>query len=458
MKRSVPVLIWRVVLGLLAAAMINVGHAALSAPVGSKIIKQPTSGSPQDDVGNPSTGNTSPNTQPKTPIRPPGGSSGLSTGLPPPPQNLPPPPPKEDKTLEPNELVVVSGTMTEAQALAQLAQALGLGVKRRTHLGGLGFVITVFRVPKEVGVGNALTSLRQALPNLWADANHRYQLLGDAAHTYGQRLVGWNGAPGCGRGVRVGMVDTAIDTAHAVFKGRAIEARSFLASGIPAAGADHGTATAALLVGQQVGLLPGAKLYAANVFRARGSESDTTAEWVVLALNWLAEQRVTIINLPFGGARNLLVEVAVHRLLERGIALAAAAGNGGEGAPPVYPAALPGVVAVTAVDAELRPYRRANRGDYIAFSAPGVDVWTAAPGKDGVFVTGTSYATPFVIAALAVRANNAKQGWAPVMSELRTKAKDLGDKGKDPVFGWGLIQSVALCGPRSTATRAGGAK
>jgi hypothetical protein len=458
MKKTVPVLIWRAVFGLLASAMINVGHAALSAPVGSKIIKKPTSGAPQDDVGNASTGNSSPNTQPNIPTRPPSGSSGLSAGLPPPPKDLPSPPLKDDKTLEPNELVVVTGTMADAQALAQQAQALGLGVKRRTHLGGLGFVVTVFRVPKEMSVGNALTSLRQVSPNVWADANHRYQLFSDAARTYGQRLVGWNGSPGCGRGVRIGMVDTAIDTAHAMLTGRAIEARSFLASGIPVAGADHGTATAALLVGRQVGLLPGAKLYVANVFRARGSESDTTAEWVVLALNWLAEQRVTIMNLSFGGPRNLLVEVAVRRLLERGIAVVAAAGNGGEGAPPVFPAAQPGVVAVTAVDAELRPYRRANRGDYIAFSAPGVDVWTAAPGRDGMFVSGTSYATPFVIAALAVRANNVKQSWAPVVSELQTKARDLGDKGKDPVFGWGLIQAVAACGSGTTDIRAGGTK
>jgi hypothetical protein len=63
-----------------------------------------------------------------------------------------------------------------------------------------------------------------------------------------------------------------------------------------------------------------------------------------------------------------------------------------------------------------------------------------------------------VIAALAVRANNVKQSWAPVVSELQTKAKDLGDKGKDPVFGWGLIQSVAACGSGTTDIRAGGAK
>lgn len=380
---------------------------------------------------------------------PPGGGSLLQSQLPPPPQNLPPPPPKEDKTIEPGEVIVVSSNMNEAQALATQAQALGFGLKSRRLLKGLGFVVTVLRAPGGTAAGNALASLRGAMPNVWADVNHRYELQGAETNGYGPRLLGWNGSPHCGGGMRIGLLDSTVDKNHPALRGRAITEQSFLAAGIRPAPPDHGTATAALLIANPQasglsGLVPDAHLYVANIFRDRGHrEVDTTAEWIVLGLDWLASQRVSIINMSLGGPRNLLVEAAVQRMQERGVAVVAAAGNGGDKGPPVYPAAQPGVVAVTAVDAKLNIYKHATRGDYIAFSAPGVDVWTAAPGRDGVYVSGTSYAAPFVTAALAgARSANPKAAWPALERQLERAARDLGAPGKDPVFGWGLAQAA----------------
>jgi hypothetical protein len=389
---------------------------------------------------------------------PSGGPSLLETQLPPPPANLPPPP-RQDRSVEPGELVVVSANMAEARALEQEAKARGLGVKRRTNLRGLGFVVTVLRVPKDVGVGDALTGLRQALPKAWTDANHRYELQNDESVTYGRKLIGIETvSPFCGNGVRLGLVDTTIDTNHPALRGRDIARRSFLPTGIPLAVSDHGTAVSALLVGNHQssgfgGLAPGAKLYAAAVFRRSGNGADTTAEWIVQALDWLVQQRVQIVNLSLGGPRNLLLEAAVDRLLAKGVAVVAAAGNQGPDAPPVYPAAHRGVVAVTAIDAALKPWPKANRGEYISYAAPGVDVWSAVPGRDGAYLSGTSYATPFVVAALAAaRQSKPKGTWTIIQQELQTTARDLGDKGKDPVFGWGLVQ-IRGCSANATALR-----
>jgi len=317
----------------------------------------------------------------------------------------------------------------------------------------------VLRVPAAVGTGNALTTLRQTQPNLWADVNHRLELQADDSVHYGRRLIGLTRPePFCGGGVRIGLVDTAVDANHPALRGRQIESRSFLSAGVPPADPDHGTATAAMLVGNSLpsgfsGLAPAARLYSANVFRKRGNQADTTVEAVVQAFDWLAGQNVHIVNLSLGGPRNLLLEAAVERLLARGIAVVAAAGNRGPSAPPMYPAAQPGVIAVTAVDAELKPYKLANRGDYISFAAPGVDVWTALPGKEGAYVSGTSYATPFVTAALvAARALDPKGGWAGIQKKMQAQARDLGDQGKDPVFGFGLIQ-IGGCGRTSMGGR-----
>ena len=47
-------------------------------------------------------------------------------------------------------------------------------------------------------------------------------------------------------------------------------------------------------------------------------------------------------------------------------------------------------------------YKKANRGDYIDLAAPGVDVWTAKAGGGGSYRSGTSFAAPFVVAAIAI--------------------------------------------------------
>jgi Subtilase family len=356
---------------------------------------------------------------------------------------------KEDVSVEPGEVVVASASMQDAQQLQQQAQALGLGIKRRAALGNLGLVISVFRVPHGVTVEAALAQLRQAMPSVWSDANHRYALEAGPA-IYGAKLIGWPAADrACPGGARVGMVDTAVDLGHPAFKAGRVTLRSFLPSGIAPARTNHGTAVASLLVGDGgFGLLRGSRLYAAAVFRKRGNDgADTDAELVVRALDWLVGQKIVAVNLSFGGPRNRLVEAAVLRVEQLGVEVLAAAGNGGADAPPVYPAAQAGVIAVTALDTRMQPYPHANHGDYIAFAAPGVDVWAAAPGGGGKYESGTSYAVPFATAVVAA-AKAAQPATAPAALEkaLAAHAKDLGAPGRDPVYGWGLIRADGDCG------------
>ena len=55
----------------------------------------------------------------------------------------------------------------------------------------------------------------------------------------------------------------------------------------------------------------------------------------------------------------------------------AAAGNAGPSSPPLFPAADPNVIAVTATNSDDKLFTGANRGDYIAVAAPGVDILAA---------------------------------------------------------------------------------
>jgi subtilisin family serine protease len=98
------------------------------------------------------------------------------------------------------------------------------------------------------------------------------------------------------------------------------------------------------------------------------------------------------------------------------------------------------------VDGERQVYRRAVNGPHIDFAGPGVQLWTAASVSGGRFRSGTSYAAPFVSAALAVaRAREPETPSAQLVSALAAQAADLGAPGRDEVFGWGLVQTDGIC-------------
>ena len=76
----------------------------------------------------------------------------------------------------------------------------------------------------------------------------------------------------------------------------------------------------------------------------------------------------------------------------RGMVLIAAVGNAGPRSPPLYPAAYPHVIGVTAADADDKLLPVANRGPQVAFAAPGVAVIEPAPGNSYQVTSGTSIA------------------------------------------------------------------
>jgi subtilisin family serine protease len=218
----------------------------------------------------------------------------------------------------------------------------------------------------------------------------------------------------------------------------------------------HGTAIASLLIGQGgdgghphwQGLLPSADLYAAAVFQRHGSRSLASAVAIAEALDWMAANHVPVINISLSGEPNLLMAAAVKHTAARGGVMVAAAGNGGPSAPPAYPAAYRDVIAVTAVDQDAAVFSDANRGDYIDFAAPGVRVWAPGGGSFGQYLTGTSFATPFV-AAMAVLTMAHEGLFNPdlVRRELTAHTLHLGSPGKNPIYGYGLLKAASTCGP-----------
>jgi len=346
----------------------------------------------------------------------------------------------------------------------RIARKLGFRMQRKA-LKHLNLWLYRLRPPRGMASRVALATLRKADPKGFYDVNATYGVAAAAVPTaapkpappiaattcvgtrcYGQDAIGWGT---CAMHARIGMVDTAIDPKNPALAGRAIRSQRFSRGDPTVAQFTHGTAVAALLIGVPAsgfpGLLPQSELVAADVFSidAQG-HLQTDAARLAAGLDWVIAQAPGVINVSISGPDNSVVHAAIKRVVDAGITLVAAAGNQGPAAPPQYPAAFPEVIAVTAVDRELKIYTQANQGPYIELSAPGVGIWTAADRGAGVFREGTSFATPFVAAAIArLKSVDAKLAPAAIRAKLESGARDLGPPGRDPVFGAGLVQAPA---------------
>jgi len=355
-----------------------------------------------------------------------------------------------------NELVVASGDRNFVAA----AQAMGYSVVEQTPLQALDMSVSRLLIPAGEDVATARAKIEAAFPDAIVDFHGLYDLSGQAslpAPGFAQALIGWGETTSdCGHGLRIGLVDAAVDSTLPALAAAKIKHRRFLSSSAPSAPTDHGSAVAAILVagaeqdGGPTGLLPGAEIYAAEAFTvdAEGRPAASVVG-VVAALDWFAAEGVRVVNLSLTGADNKLLHLAVQRASTLGMVLVAAAGNNGPSAAPVYPAAYKEVVAVAAVDSARQPFKDGNRGEYIDFAAPGVGVWAAAPAGGG-FYTGSSFAAPFVTAAVGARLV-AGMTDEDVVGGLKTSAIDLAPLGRDPIFGVGLIQALPACGAMATA-------
>jgi len=334
------------------------------------------------------------------------------------------------------------------------ARALGFRVIETFDARSLGLSVVRLSIPRGWTAERARRALNDIAPNA-ADLHHLYRPLQgvDCARRpcLPQQQINWpKDTRWCGADVKIGIVDTAVETAHTALRGAKITTRHFTPA--PGKPDGHGTAVAALLVGapnsEHAGLMPSAELLAADPF-ARDARVGLVADVVavVRALDWLAQSGVRVIGLSFGGPPNAALQKATERLANQGIVLIAAAGNGGRQAKPVYPAAYDRVVAATAVDAGGQIYARANRGAYIDVAAPGVALWTADGVSAGKMRSGTSLAVPFV-AAVVLEHMSRKQLSASLdpAQGLAIETIDLGAPGRDDIYGRGLVVHRGACG------------
>jgi Subtilase family len=368
-------------------------------------------------------------------------------GLPGSPQGGPPPLAILDEDqIEPGELLLAWRHPAEADAgIEEIARSYRLRPAQRIELKALRWSLAVYRLRSSSEAAELRVRLLRARPHWLADFNTRYAALAKP-RSYARTRVGAPAAvrAEAGRGVRVGILDGPVAPSSALTH-RSIATRVFLATNERPAAEHHGTAIAALIAGWDrgngfAGVAPGAATSVGVVMRERSGKQETTIRAVLEGLDWLLQERAQVVNLSLGGPPNRLLAAAIIAVLRTSVVVVAAGGNDGPHAQPCYPAAYPGVLAVTATDSVDRIYAQANRGSYLALSAPGVDVW-APDGGPGHYATGTSYAAAIVTGAVAVLLERHPDLSPPTLQQhLCRNAKDLGDPGRDSVFGCGLVQ------------------
>ena len=172
----------------------------------------------------------------------------------------------------------------------------------------------------------------------------------------------------------------------------------------------------------------------------RQKSPQATTQHILAGLEWAIRKGARVINMSFAGPYDPMLQLAMKNAHDKGVVLIAAAGNLGPNSPPLYPAADPNVIAVTAVDHSDRLFANANQGPHIAVAAPGVDILEPAPNASYQVTTGTSVAAAHVtgIAALMIERNPALDP-DTIHDILTSSAKTLGPKGRDDRFGWGLV-------------------
>ncbi|MCX7872431.1 MAG: S8 family serine peptidase [Verrucomicrobiae bacterium] len=150
---------------------------------------------------------------------------------------------------------------------------------------------------------------------------------------------------------------------------------------------------------------------------AYGKNETTTTFEVALAINAAIENNVKILNLSLGGdGDSEFLHDAVKRAKDAGIIIFAAAGNTPDGTP-IYPAAYPEVIAVTAADRKgnILPY--ANNGDFVDIAAPGTSIIDYR--GQSYLVNGTSASSAFAAGIAAAIASEKSKSIDEIEKTIR---------------------------------------
>lgn len=274
-----------------------------------------------------------------------------------------------------------------------------------------------------------------------------------------------------GEGVQIAVIDTGVDGSHPDLEG-AVTAGTDV-SGIGAAdgeeplGADpnHGTMVSSVAAGRGhgaqsssaaggsegvIGVAPDAGILAVST--ALGTSEPgvrSTDEQIPDAVRWAVDNGADVINMSVGSPEQSWPESwdeAFAYAEEKDVLIVAAAGNRGNGLVQVgAPATIPSVLTVGGVDREgVAGRESSSQGISIGVAGPAEQLVGAVPGGDYSRWTGTSAAAPVVAGTAAlIMAEHPELSAEEVAYRITASARDAGESGRDPLYGYGVLDAEA---------------
>jgi subtilisin len=262
-----------------------------------------------------------------------------------------------------------------------------------------------------------------------------------------------------GAGVRVAVFDSGIEYTH-------FELSHAYAGGYDYVNDDndplddngHGTHVSGTIAAADddsyvVGVAPGVQLFAVKMLDASGNGDLSD---VIAGLQWAVDNGIQVANHSYGTSADpgTLFQQAFANSAAAGLLHVAAAGNTGNcrgtGNNVGYPARYDTVIAVAATDQTDARACFSSTGPAVELAAPGDWIWSSYINGDIAAGSGTSMASPHVTGAAAILFGAGVTSASEVRQLLTSTAEDLGDAGRDKLFGYGLVNvaaAVAAAGP-----------
>ncbi|MGW4163541.1 S8 family serine peptidase [Streptomyces sp. NPDC004788] len=257
-----------------------------------------------------------------------------------------------------------------------------------------------------------------------------------------------------GKGITVAVLDTGVDSTLPELQGKVLPGRDFDLGG-PGRVDDkdtdrHGTNMALAIAGSGAdggvkGIAPDATILPVR----NGAASNFGWETAYKGVRYAVDNGARIINISQAGPA-LPEETAdwqatVDYARKRGVLIFAGSGNDGSNGP-VYPAAIPGVVAVGALDTKGKVAKFSNFGRHLALAAPGVEIPGRCTNDKHKFCAGqgTSQATA-IASGVAALIWSAHPDWTG-NQVLRVMLETAGHNGPVPskYIGYGSVRPAQV--------------
>jgi len=363
------------------------------------------------------------------------------------PKLKPTPPQKPSRTNFIKDEILILYPKSETSRIKKLTDKYNIEPTSRVVLPSINTGLLIAKT-NNLNPLNLTKTINKTEKNIQATPNNTFKLAAvtfNKAYSLLETGVSYVHKTTLGSGISICMVDTPIDIFHPSFSDSFIETQDFIDySPDNLDMMAHGTSVAGVLVSQNklIGVAPKSKLFAIGAFsttKVRPYTLQGSSANIAKAINSCITHNVDVINLSFTGGKDPLIEKLITKAINKGIIVIAAGGNGGHWGSTIYPALIPGVLAATAVDDKKRLFSMANKGRFIDYAAPGVDVLTTAPGGKYTLATGTSLSSAHLSGIVALLLSE-KRGQS-IDTTLTKTAVDLGKPGRDQEYGDGLVSA-----------------